>query len=349
VVLERRNQLGGNVHDSVHSSGYRFHTFGPHYFRTSSARIWKFVNRFAAFYPYEARIMAVVDGAFEHWPVTRRYIERHSDGDLAPAEPNPAAPANFEEAILAKMPRVVYGRFVAGYTRKQWDLAPAALSADLAKRVVVREGEDTRLTSHRHQGLPRDGYTAFMTRMLDGIRCFTGVDYLKARADFVARDRLIYTGAIDEYYGCDHGRLRYRSQRREHVHLPGKLRYPCAQINFPDMAEPRIRVIEWAHLLPPGDRPEGTLLTYETPYTPSGHDDIEYPFPSAADAKLYQTYRRRSESDTGVLFCGRLGEYRYYDMDQVIGRALRIADRLLHGGEARELPLPSHDHDVVNE
>jgi UDP-galactopyranose mutase len=339
LVLERRAHLGGNVHDSVHASGHRFHTFGPHYFRTSSARIWRFVNRFATFYSYEARIMAWVDGRFEHWPVTRRYIERHHGGESQPVALAAGEPANFEAAILGKMPRKVYQRFVAGYTRKQWEVPPATLSAELAKRVVIREGEDTRLTAHRYQGLPREGYAAFMRRMLDGIPCLTGVDFLKARADFVARDRLVYTGAIDEFYGCDLGRLRYRSQRREHVFMPGKLRYPCAQINFPHLSESRIRLIEWAHLLPPEDRPEGTLLTYETPYTPSGHDDVEYPFPSAEDANLYQAYRQRSESTSAVLFCGRLGEYRYYDMDQVIGRAMRIADRLMQGKETRELLL----------
>jgi UDP-galactopyranose mutase len=337
LVLERRAQLGGNVHDSVHASGHRFHTFGPHYFRTAADRIWQFVNRFAAFYRYEAKIMAQIDGRFENWPVTRRYIERQP-GPKTPHHPQGLRPAaNFEAAMLEKMPMAVYRQFVHGYTLKQWAVPPETLAAELARRVVIRDGDDTRLSTHRYQGLPRDGYADFMKRMLGGIRCLTGVDYLTARDQFAARNRVVYTGAIDAFYGYDLGRLRYRSQRREHVFLHGELGYPCAQVNFPDPADARIRGIEWAHLMPPGERPEGTLLTYETPCTPGRDDEAEYPFPSEEDTKLYEEYRQRAEAVSGELFCGRLGEYRYLDMDQAIGRAMMHADFLMQQADVRGL------------
>lgn len=330
VVIERRADLGGNVHDRVHESGIRIHTYGPHYFRTSSDGIWNYVRRFADFYPFEAVLMSEIDNCLEYWPIHEEYIMRTVGKDWCPS--HQGAVANFEEASLAMMPSIVYVKFVKGYTAKQWGIEPSLLAAGLAGRFDVRRDGDIRLKASRYQGLPRGGYSAFMKRMLEGIRVVTGVDYLEHRDHFKARMKVFFTGPIDEYFGFDFGRLAYRGQRRNHRYLPSvRWHQPVPQVNHPDPAVPAIRTLEWKHMMEPElrDSLAGTVVTTETPYTPPDPGDYEYPFPDAANQALYARYRERADSIPGLVLCGRLGEYRYYDMDQAIGRALTLARRAL--------------------
>lgn len=331
VVVERRDHVGGNVHDSVHPSGIRVHSYGPHYFRTNSERIWTFVTRFADFYPYEAILASWVDGRYERWPVTEDYIRRAVGESWTPARRGPGA--DFEEASLAMMPEVVYAKFVKGYTEKQWGVPAQLLAADLASRFEVRSGEDARLKSHRHQGIPVGGYAAFTARILDGIPVALGCDYLTQRDRFSATRGVVFTGPIDELFGFDLGRLAYRGQLREHEYLPDvDLAQPYGQVNNPDPAcGAHVRTLEWKHMLSPAERrgAVGTVLTREVPHSPSDPGDYEYPFPDAANRALYERYRRRARSMGHLLVCGRLGEYRYYDMDQAIARALLLAKRVV--------------------
>jgi UDP-galactopyranose mutase len=330
LVVERRHHLGGNVFDQSHASGIRFHTYGPHYFRTSSERIWAYVNRFAEFFRYEASLMSYVGDRFEYWPVQREYIDRVVGDHSAPAFTG--TPTNFEEASLAMMPSIVYETFVAGYTEKQWGVPCTTLSPDLAGRFDVRADGDTRLKKSAYQGIPKDGYARFMERMLAGIPVLLNVDFLKIRSAFTPRYRTIFTGPIDEFFGFDMGRLAYRGQRRRHEFLPDVDRYqPVGQVNYPLKSQgDHVRVLEWKHMMEPpyGMRFCGTLLTWETPFSPDDPRDYEYPFPDAANQRLYASYAERAATLGDVLFCGRLGEYRYYDMDQAIGRGLMLADSL---------------------
>ena len=334
LVLERRQHLGGNVHDWLHGSGIRVHTYGPHYFRTGSRRVWAYVNRFAEFYPFAAVVKTLVDGQFEDWPVSAAYIRRAVGPRWLPAFHG--SPSNFEEASLGMMPRVVYEKFVKGYTEKQWGVPATALAASLARRFDVRANGDARLVKHAYQGLPRGGYAAFVDRMLAGLPVQKGFDYLAHRSGIVSRKALVFTGPIDEYFGYDLGRLTYRGQRREHEYVEGiAWALPYVQVNNPDPAGgPHIRTVEWKHLLPPEEteRIGGTVVTRETPIRPTEPGAYEYPFPDAQNAALYRRYRARAESQPRVLICGRLGEYRYYDMDQAIGRAMVLAGRLLAEG-----------------
>jgi len=339
VVVERREHLGGNVHDHFHDSGIRVHTYGPHYFRTSSDRIWTYVQRFADFYRFEAVLMSFVDGRLEHWPVQSEYIERAIGSSWAPSHFGPAA--NFEEASLAMMPEAVYAKFVRGYTVKQWGVDPRTLDSGLAGRFDVRSNGEARLKSSRYQGIPVGGYAAFMRRMLDGIRIFSNADYLTQRDQLAARNLLIFTGPIDEYFGFDLGKLTYRGQRRNHIFIPDvDWHQPVPQVNYPDPALAHIRILEWKHMMEPEAIPgiEGTLLTTETPYTPTNSADYEYPFPDAANQALYRRYRERADADARLLVCGRLGEFRYFDMDQAIGHAMTIASRIVQGERGGQAP-----------
>jgi UDP-galactopyranose mutase len=331
LVLERRSHLGGNVHDHLHQSGIRVHTYGPHYFRTNSAKVWSFVTRFASFYRYDAVVSSRVDGRYERWPVSAEYICRVVGPSWQPAFTG--VPANFEEASLAMMPEVVYRKFVKGYSEKQWGVAASALAAELAGRFDVRQDDDVRLKRHRHQGIPIGGYAAFMANMLDGIPVVTECDYLHDRDRFHASRVLVFTGSIDELFGFDMGRLHYRGQQRRHRYLPDiYLAQPCGQVNNPDPADgDHVRTLEWKHMASDDERAGalGTVLTDETPWSPTDPNDFEYPFPDTANKQLYARYRDRAQRSPGLLVCGRLGEYRYYDMDQAIARALLLAKRLL--------------------
>ena len=209
----------------------------------------------------------------------------------------------------------------------------------LAGRFDVRTDGDVRLKKNSYQGIPRGGYTAFMGRMLRGIRVFTKVDYLRHRNEFPAVRLVIFTGPIDEFFKFDMGRLAYRGQRRAHVFLTHvDWHQPVPQINYPDINVPYIRIVEWKHMMEPEAIPNirGTVIATETPYMPLHASDYEYPFPDTVNQQLYRRYRDRADSVGNLLVCGRLGEFRYYDMDQAIGRALTIAGRIVRGRQTHE-------------
>ncbi len=338
LVLDRRPHLGGNVHDHHHESGIRIHTYGPHYFRTSSEEIWQFVKRFTSFYPYCAAIKSWVDGSYENWPIAASYIRRAIGEDWKVSFEG--VPSNFEEAALKLMPLKVYEKFIKGYNTKQWGVNPSQLAPTLIKRFDVRADDDPRLMPHhKYQGIPSDGYAKMMEKMLEGIPVMLNVDYLKHSSAFKTPKKLIYTGPIDAYFGFDLGRLHYRGQQRIHEYLPEKdWAQPCGQVNNPQMENgPHIRTLEWKHMMPPeyAQQIKGTVLTQEITHSPDDPEQYEYPFPDRTNQELYNRYAQRASLDANLLICGRLGEYRYYDMDQAIGRAMKLAMSILNnqGGQ----------------
>lgn len=338
IVLERRSHLGGNVHDHCHPSGIRIHTYGPHYFRTSSERIWEFATRFGDFFRYEACIQSEVDGRLENWPIAASYIRRVVGPAWKPEFTG--TPTNFEEAALSLMPRIVYEKFVKEYNEKQWGVPARQLAAELCRRFDVRHDDDPRLKpDKRYQGIPVLGYAAWMASMLKGIPVILNFDYLRHRHEVQARHWLIYTGPIDEYFNFDLGRLLYRGQQRFHTYYHDwDFVQPVGQVNNPQHASgPHIRTLEWKHMMPSeyASRIRGTVVTREVPWTPQNPGDYEYPFPDRANAELYAAYRARADWLDRVLICGRLGEYRYYDMDQAIARALVHGESLLRASSTR--------------
>jgi UDP-galactopyranose mutase len=291
------------------------------------------VNRFTRFYRYEASLKSWVDGQYENWPIAASYIRRVIGEKWTPDFTG--TPANFEESSLSLMPRLVYEKFVKGYNEKQWGVPAHTLSAGLAKRFDVREDDEPRLMRHKYQGIPEPGYAEFMRSLLDGIPLLLNCDYLRHRAEFKDAGMTVFTGPIDEYFGGDLGKLKYRGQRRSHEYLPDTdWAQPCGQVNNPDPATgPHIRTLEWKHMMEPeyAARIRGTVLTREVTVTPTDPNEFEYPFPDAANTRLYQAYRERARQIPNLLIAGRLGEYRYYDMDQCIARARLLAQRLLAG------------------
>jgi UDP-galactopyranose mutase len=330
IVLDRREHLGGNVADFAHPGGVNVHRYGPHLFRTTSDDIWRFVNRFAAFHPYEHQIKSAVDGRLENWPIAASYIRRTCGDSWRPEFQG--KPANFEEAALSMMPRGVYEKFVKGYSEKQWGVPARALSAKLCKRFDVRADDDPRLTpTHKYQGIPTEGYSKMMERMLTGIPLVLNFDYLQDRGAFKACKKLIFTGPIDEFFNFELGKLAYRGQKRLHTyHAEVDWKQPCGQVNSP-LDGDHIRDIEWKHMMRPdyAARIRGTVLTRETPWTPDSPEHYEYPFPDDRNQDLFEQYQMMAREEEDVLICGRLGEYRYYDMDHAIGRAATLVKHLL--------------------
>ena len=342
LIVDRRDHTGGNVHDHKHESGITVHTYGPHYFRTGSDRIWDFVTRFAEFYTYEASLKTLVDGEYENWPIAASYIARHIGADWKPEFTG--EPSNFEEAALSLMPRKVYEKFIKEYNEKQWGVPAETLSADLCKRFDVRADDEPRLKPNcKHQGIPLLGYAYLMRKMVEGIPVELGFDYFKRKDEVKTNKLTVFTGPIDAWFGYELGKLKYRGQRREHRFLPdAEFAQPCGQVNTPMHAQgPSIRTLEWKHMMPADQARaiRGTVLTTETPYTPPDDSGYEYPFPDDENAQLYRKYRQMADDQEGVLVCGRLGEYRYFDMDQAIARAMLLADRILSDApDADRLP-----------
>ncbi len=333
LLLERRRHLGGNVYDFTHPSNIRVHAYGPHYFRCSSDRIWNFVNRFATFREYRAEVRTQVDGRLENWPINRRLFDQYEGWEKGRPK---GRPRNFEEACLQKMPRPIYETFVQTYTARQWGVDPRLLQPHLANRIRINEDGQTVLMPHRaYQALPEQGYASFMAKLVEGIPHMLSVDFLQNRSHFIARKALIFTGAIDEFFGFSYGRLAYRSQRREHEYLPTQAQHqPCAQVNHARPGvEGAIRTIEWKHLMPDSQvaRSKGTIITREYPFTPDDPDQFEYPFPAAVNTQLYKKYQSEARRISSLVICGRLGEYRYFDMDQAIARAMVLAHKIVAG------------------
>jgi UDP-galactopyranose mutase len=266
------------------------------------------------------------------WPIPQSYIIRTVGAAWKPSFCN--KPQNFEEAALSIMPEPIYRLFVKEYTEKQWGVPCKTLCASLCKRFDVRIDDEPRLTpTCKYQGIPSSGYADWMRSILDGIPIMLNFDYLREPEMITVNRCTVYTGPIDEYFGFSLGRLAYRGQHREHSYI-ADCRYtqPCGQVNNPTHAGgPHIRTLEWKHMMDPvfANQVTGTVLTRETPFSPTSPGEYEYPFPDDRNAALYANYRRRADSLDSVVIAGRLGEYRYYDMDQAIGRALNLASQLL--------------------
>jgi UDP-galactopyranose mutase len=275
--------------------------------------------------------MSQIGVSLENWPVTFEYITRavgeHWEPDFQ------GKPLNFEDACLAIMPRTIYERFVKGYSEKQWGVPALQLSASLAGRFEVRTNGDRRLKPDLHQGLPLGGYQTFTQNIIKGIPALLNQDYLQDRHAFRAGKLLVFTGPIDEFFGYEHGRLSYRAQHRTHEwHPTARFLFPCGQVNNPDPANgAHVRTLEWKHMMPPdiANTISGTVITRETPVSPAESDQYEYPFPDLKNQSIYKEYRRLAGTLDRVLICGRLGEYRYLDMDQAIARAMQLARRFL--------------------
>ena len=332
LVVDRRPHVAGNAYDCTNESGILIHQYGPHIFHTNAQSVVDYLSRFTSWRPYEHRVLASVRGQELPIPINLDTINRlynlHLTSDelegwfAARAEPV-AEIRTSEDVVVSRIGRDLYELFFRGYTRKQWGMDPSQLDRSVTARVPTRTNRDDRYFTDGFQAMPADGYTAMFTRMLDHPRITLCLG--QAWAD-VAHDvrahRLIWTGAIDEYFSYRFGKLPYRSLRFEHVTRPCRQAQQVAVINYPG-DEPYTRITEYKHLT--GQESDVTSLTIEYP---SEHGDPYYPVPRDENQALYRRYEALADATPDVWFAGRLGTYRYYNMDQVTAQALALFRRI---------------------
>ena len=338
TVREARPHVAGNCHtERCPETGVLVHVYGPHIFHTDDSEVWDYVQRFARFRPYRHQVRATLGDRVYGLPVTLHTINQFfgrafrpdearafiaSQADLSLTEPQ-----NFEEQALAMVGPALYEAFFKGYTEKQWGLSPTELPAAILKRLPLRFSYDDNYFFHRFQGLPEAGYTAMVEAMLDhpGIDLHLSSPFDPAQA--ARADHLFWSGPLDGYFGARLGALGYRTLDFERFTAPGDWQ-GCAVMNYPDADIPYTRITEHKHFAP-WETHEGTVLYREYPRA-CGPDDIPYyPIRLAREKALLSDYERLAAAEEGVTFVGRLGTYRYLDMDVTMREALDTARRFL--------------------
>ncbi|WP_443192186.1 UDP-galactopyranose mutase [Pseudomonas indica] len=333
LLVDRRPHIGGNAYDHYNDDGILVHRYGPHIFHTNAPRIVDYLSRFTEWRPYEHRVLAEVDGQQVPIPINLTTLNRlyGLDLDEAGAERFLASRAEpvadirtSEDVVINQIGRELYEKFFRGYTRKQWGLDPSQLDKSVTSRVPTRTNADDRYFGDSFQMMPLHGYTRMFEKMLDhpNIKVMVNTDFKEIR-DEVQYDHLVYCGPIDEYFGYCYGKLPYRSLRFQHETVDRERFQPVAVVNYPAEDVPYTRITEYKHLT--GQQHHKTSLTYEYP---SAEGDPYYPIPRPENAELYKRYQALADATPGVTFLGRLGTYRYYNMDQVVGQALALYKRI---------------------
>ncbi len=341
-ILDARDHVAGNAFDGPDAHGVILHHYGPHIFHTNSDRVHAWLSRFTGWRAYEHRVLTSVGGRLVPVPINRTTINRLYGLDLdaagvalhlARVRSPIAQPANSEELLLSTIGADLCDRIFRGYSRKQWGRELADLAPQVVGRIPVRTDDDDRYFTDRHQCMPSDGYAALFGRILDhdGIRVDLGTRF-EPGLDATGWRHIVYTGPVDAFFGQRFGPLPYRSLRFETEHHADRpLVQPVATINHPN-EHAYTRVTEFKHLT--GQQCPGTTLVREYP---SADGPPFYPVPNDASAALYRRYRALADALPGVSFVGRLAEYRYYNMDQVVAAAIRTARRVatrLGGGSS---------------
>ncbi len=337
AVIDRRDHIAGNVYTEV-IEDIHVHKYGAHIFHTNNERVWNFVNQFAHFNRYTNSPVANYHGELYSLPFNM-YTFNKMWGVVTPAEAQQmiarqreaagiTEPHNLEEQAISLVGTDIYERLVKGYTQKQWGRACSELPASIIKRLPVRFTFDNNYFNALYQGIPTDGYTKMVEKMLDGISVRLNVDYLKEKDSLEGTaEKIVYTGAIDEYFDFCFGELSYRSVRFENEILDMENYQGNAVINYTDEHTPYTRIIEHKHFTF-GSQPK-TVISRE--YSQEWVKGVEpyYPINDDQNSDLYEKYRLLAENEKNVIFGGRLGQYKYFDMDAVILAALDAAEREL--------------------
>lgn len=335
LVIEKRNHIGGNIYcENVH--GINVHKYGAHIFHTSNKEVWEYINRFAEFNNYINSPVAVYKDELYNLPFNMNTFSKMW-GIKTPAEAKAIIeeqkaqyhienPKNLEEQALSLVGKDVYEKLVKGYTEKQWGRSCTELPSFIIKRLPVRYTYDNNYFNDRYQGIPIGGYTKIIEKMLDGIDVLleTSFEDYKSKND-ISDMKIIYTGNIDEYFGYKYGALQYRTVRFETEYLPDTDNYQGnAVVNYTEREVPYTRIIEHKHF--EFGTGEGTVISRE--YSSEWSVGIEpyYPINNDENNALYQKYEELARGEKNVIFGGRLGKYKYYDMDKVIESALEAVE-----------------------
>lgn len=356
MVIDRRSNIAGNVY-TEDVEGIHVHKYGAHIFHTNDTEVWNYVQQFATFNRFTNSPVANYHGELYSLPFNmytfnrmwgvvtpeeaaakideqkRDYIAR-KQAERGLAADAPFEPQNLEEQAISLIGVDIYEKLIKGYTEKQWGRPCTELPSFIIKRLPVRLTFDNNYFNALYQGIPVGGYTQMVANMLDGIEVELGVDYLAEKAKYDAlAEKVVYTGAIDAYFGYQLGTLEYRSVRFETELLDQPNFQGNAAVNYTDRETPWTRIIEhkWFEF---GKDAEGrdlpkTVISREFSSEWKPGDEPYYPVNDEKNGALYQAYKKLADSETRVIFGGRLGEYKYYDMDKVIASALEMSRREL--------------------
>jgi len=350
LIIEKRSHLGGNAYDFYDDHGVLIHKYGPHYFRTNSDKVREYLSRFTEWHPVDYKILSFVDGQFWNFPINlntfEQFIGRPSTTDemedwIEAHRVKIETPANSEEVIISQVGWELYEKFFKGYTIKQWQREPRDLDASVCGRIPIRTNRDDRYLREDFQALPAAGYTRLFEKMVDTcgakLKIILNSDFREV-LPHISYKHLVYTGPIDEYFDCCFGPLPYRSLRferesftsqtlkgREGIARKKGFWQPAMQVNYPN-TESYTRIVEIKHAT--GQTCENTTIVKEYPENFGPGKEPYYPIPAFDAAAIYSKYKEKAAFEKNVSFIGRLATYRYYNMDQVVGMALKEAEKL---------------------
>ena len=349
LVIDRREHIGGNAYSEAEpTTGIEVHRYGAHLFHTSNERVWEYVNRFTAFTNYVHRVYTTHRGEVFPMPInlgTVNQFFRSAHGPQAArdllleqaAELGGKTPENLDEQGISLIGRPLYEAFIRDYTAKQWQTDPKDLPASIISRLPVRYTYDNRYFNDTHEGLPKDGYTAWIERMADhkNIEVRLGVDFFDEsqpvnKKDVVGNVPVVYTGPVDRYFDYAEGDLSWRTLDFEEEVLPVGDFQGTSVMNYADADVPYTRIHEFRHFHPEREYPsDKTVIMREFSRFAEKSDEPYYPINTAADRERLLAYRDLAAAEKDVLFGGRLGTYKYLDMHMAIGSALSMVDNKL--------------------
>jgi UDP-galactopyranose mutase len=349
VVIDRRSHIGGNAYSEDDAeTGIEVHRYGAHLFHTSNERVWEYVNRFTAFTGYQHRVYTNFRGQVFPMPINLGTINQFFDAAYSPddarrliadqaSEFSSNDARNLEEKAISLIGRPLYEAFIKDYTAKQWQTDPKLLAAEIISRLPVRYTYDNRYFNDAHEGLPVDGYTAWLEKMAshDRIEVRLGTDFFDTaqevnKPNVVGNIPVVYTGPVDRYFDYAGGRLGWRTLDFEREVMATGDFQGTSVMNYADPDVPYTRIHEFRHFHPERDYPgDKTVIMRELSRFATGEDEPYYPVNTPQDREHLLTYRDLGRAESGVLFGGRLGTYKYLDMHMAIGAALSMVDNVL--------------------
>jgi UDP-galactopyranose mutase len=336
LILEKRNHIGGNCY-TENRDGIHIHSYGPHIFHTSNEEVWLWINQFVSFNNFTLRPVANYKGEiyslpFNMWTFSKLWNITHPDDAKKIIENQSieiGEPTNLEEQSIKLVGKDVYEKLIKGYTTKQWRKEPKHLPKEIIKRLPVRLDYDNNYFKDKYQGIPIGGYTQIFEKLLDGIEIKLGIDFLKDRDYWSSKSKkVIYTGPIDAYFNYKFGELEYKTTKFVHEFKNVRNYQGTVMMNYTDVETPFTRCIEHKHF--ENIESEFTWITWEYPTEyKSEYTEPYYPVNDELNNLKYNEYKRLSEIESNIIFGGRLAEYKYYDMHQVIESALNKVKEII--------------------
>ena len=334
LVVERLNHIAGHCFDYKNEYNITIHKYGPHIFHTNDKDVWDFVNKFINFYPYQHKVLSYVEGNLVPFPINRLTLEKIFSVQLSTNDVKQfllnevkkskfnTPPQNFKDAVVSQVGERLYELFFKNYTKKQWELEPEELDASIARRIPVRDNNDTRYFSDKYQGIPVSGYTKMVENMLNhkNIKLLLQTDYFEIK-DQIKADMIIYTGELDRFFNFKYGKLQYRSLRLDFKTYDKKYFQKVAVVNYPNDYD-WTRITEFKHFL--NEESQKTTVCFEYPEKDGEPYYVVLNKENNGRRDKYFKEIEKIKKQKNIYFIGRLAEYKYYNMDQVIKNVLML-------------------------